>query len=650
MYIYLLSHFMYGQNVQQNDSLKVLLKTIHNDSLRLKANVYGNLIWNYATTRVHTDSARMYTDSLRKFSKKFKYDRGIARSHFYYGVINRFEGNHKKGLEHLEKYVNYFQKTQDSSFVINGLYQIATIQSHIGNYSESLITHYRLLDFYKSKKDKNSVANQLNSIGHILRKVGKINKAIVSYEEAIGIYLETASNKIGLSITYESLGSAYSELKEFEKAETYYLKSLVIEKEENNIDGIASVTENLGNMFYEKGDFKKALLYNLKALRTRENMPSKRNLAICLNKVGKAYVKLGQNKKAEEYNLKSLSIAEQINLKPTLIENYKSLITINKRRNIFKEAFKYQNLLMKAKDSILNKEKTKQILELNTKYETEKKEREITEQKLIITEGERQKNKILFGLVLLGLLLISVFIFFKNKIKYQKTITSQKEVLQTQKITDLQQKNKLLALNSMIEGQEGERLRIAKDLHDSLGGLLSTVKNHFTTIQKEIASLEKLNITKKTNSLIDEACIEVRRISHNMMPHALSISGLKGAVEDLGEQLDQQGYVTTIEIPSDLKNLEETKKVMLYRLVQELISNIRKHAKAKTILIQLLTHQKEISLLIEDDGVGFDYKKAIAKGGLGLKSIDSRVQFLDGTIHWDSEINKGTTVSINIPI
>jgi len=287
---------------------------------------------------------------------------------------------------------------------------------------------------------------------------------------------------------------------------------------------------------------------------------------------------------------------------------------------------------------------------LEVKFDTEKKERKILEQDLTIEKESRQKNQILYGLVALGVLLLVSFVFFQKRLKYQKTISAQKQAIQEKEIVELQQKNKLLALNSMIEGQEAERLRIAKDLHDSLGGLLSTVKAHFTTIQKEIEQLEKLNITEKTNNLIDEACIEVRRISHNMMPHALSISGLQGALEDIGESLREEGFQTTLELKNLPKNIDPTKEVMIYRLVQEIISNIRKHAEAKTILVQLLGYKDELNLIIEDDGKGFDYEAALAKGGLGLKSINSRVQFLDGTIHWDSELEKGTSITINIPL
>ena len=100
--------------------------------------------------------------------------------------------------------------------------------------------------------------------------------------------------------------------------------------------------------------------------------------------------------------------------------------------------------------------------------------------------------------------------------------------IQRQKIAELEQKNKLLALNSMIEGQESERLRIAQDLHDGLGGLLTTVKAHFNAIEREIANIKNMNVYEKTNQLIDEACAEVRRIAHDMVPHSLKMNGLQG--------------------------------------------------------------------------------------------------------------------------
>ena len=168
-------------------------------------------------------------------------------------------------------------------------------------------------------------------------------------------------------------------------------------------------------------------------------------------------------------------------------------------------------------------------------------------------------------------------------------------------------------------------------------------------MQNEVKMIEELNITQKTNELIDEACTEVRRISHNMIPHALTISGVPGAVEDLVETLQMEGFEVELEIKRFPSEIPKAKQSMLYRLIQEIISNIRKHAHAKSILIQIFGIDDGIGLIIEDDGHGFNYKDAIAKDGVGLKSINSRVKFLDGSIDWDTSIGKGTTITINIP-
>jgi two-component system NarL family sensor kinase len=385
-----------------------------------------------------------------------------------------------------------------------------------------------------------------------------------------------------------------------------------------------------------------------RSIRISDSLNSLNSLTFSSIALAKTYEKMGQPYQGVEI-LKKILPKLDTTKKPQLkLYIVAELSRLNAEATNFEEAFTYLREETKLRDSIKSERMQKNIAELEVKFDTEQKERQIAQQDLQLEKEARQKNLIFTGLIALGVLLIMSFFFFRNKLKYQRTIAAQTEAIQKQEIKELQQENKLLALNSMIEGQEAERLRIAKDLHDSLGGLLSTVKAHFTTIQKEIEELEKLNITEKTNSLIDEACIEVRRISHNMMPHALSLSGLKGAVEDIVANLKEEGYKVTLEL-GDLPEMETTREVMVYRLLQEIISNIRKHAESKSVLIQLLAHNGELNLLIEDNGKGFDYNSALEKGGLGLKSINSRVQFLDGQIDWDTQEGQGTSVSIKIP-
>ena len=385
-----------------------------------------------------------------------------------------------------------------------------------------------------------------------------------------------------------------------------------------------------------------------KSIRISDSLNSLNSLTFASIALAKTYEKMGQPYQGVQV-LKNIAPKIDTTNKPQLkLYLVSELSRLNAEAKNFEEAFTYLREETKLRDSIKSERMQQNLAEMEVKFDTEKKERKIAQQDLQLEKEARQKNMIFTGLIALGVLLIMSFFFFRNKLKYQRTIAAQTEAIQQQEIRELQQENKLLALNSMIEGQEAERLRIAKDLHDSLGGLLSTVKAHFTTIQKEIEELEKLNITEKTNSLIDEACLEVRRISHNMMPHALSLSGLKGAVQDIASNLQEEGYLVTLEI-EDLPSMDKTREVMVYRLIQEIVANIRKHAEAKSVLIQVLARKNDLNLLIEDNGKGFNFDQALKKGGIGLKSINSRVQFLDGHIDWDTQEGEGTAVSIKIP-
>lgn len=460
---------------------------------------------------------------------------------------------------------------------------------------------------------------------------------------AIKEYENTPKKRFGLYIIVEH----FSQLdKPIELAKYTEILSELYEDAHPNTPAGHMPIKNI----FEKREDPSNIPQLIEAIRISDSLNSINSQCYSTIALANTYSNMNLPEKAIPYLEKALAKLETVKKPQVKLDVLLKLANIHLESKNYKDAYTYKTMETSLRDSVNSERMLRNIAELEVKFDTEKKERKILEQNLTIEKETREKNQILYLLIGLGILLLLSFIFFQKRLIDQKTIATQKQAIKDQEIKELQQKNKLLALNSMIEGQEAERLRIAKDLHDSLGGLLSTVKAHFTTIQKEIEQLEELNITAKTNSLIDEACIEVRRISHNMMPHALSISGLQGAVEDIAENLRDEGYEATLEVNHVPGKIEATKEVMIYRLVQEIISNIRKHAEAKSILIQILGYKKELNLIIEDDGKGFIYEEAMEKGGLGLKSINSRVQFLDGTISWDTQPDKGTSVTINIPI
>ncbi|KAA5827738.1 tetratricopeptide repeat protein [Algibacter amylolyticus] len=620
----------YSQNIRKNDSLKELLVTINPDSVVLKSKVYGELIWSYASTRIKLDSARMYTDAYKEFATKNNFEKGIALTNFYYGVINRFEGNYKEGIEHLDQFVDYARKNKDSSQICNGLFQISTIQSNMGNYSESLATNYQLLKIYQSKKDKSSVATHLQMIGNLLRKIGKTNEAIAVYHEAIEIEKEL-DDKMGLALNYASLGNTYGERKEYDQSEKYYSKALDFAKESNNLSGITYINENLGNLFFEKGEFKKALPYYLEVLNVRESRPSKGELATSLYTVGKTNVSLGQYEKAEEYLLKSLAIAKEIDSKPILLGVYDHLVKLNHKRNNFKEAFNYQSAHMVIIDSIKGKDRINQMLELNTKYETEKKDSEL---KLLKIEGEKiaQRNQLYLLLALSGLIIAALVGFFGYKNRQQTIkLAKQKKILEL----TLDDKNTLL-----------------KEVHHR-------VKNSFQIVSSLLYLQSENMVDKEAKIAIKEAENRVRSmvLVHQKLYNKEEIVGIdtKEYITDLvkdifdSHQIQNKSISYELDIEPLILDVETTTPMGL--ILNELIINILKHAfKEVTDASKLNIHfskvKDELILKVMDNGKGFEGE--IENTSFGITLMKALSKKLKATLSYTSNYGQGTVVILNI--
>ena len=265
---------------------------------------------------------------------------------------------------------------------------------------------------------------------------------------------------------------------------------------------------------------------------------------------------------------------------------------------------------------------------------------------------ERRNRNLVYFLAGLGLLLILLgflVVFYRQKLRISRLLAKQNEEINQRKIQALEQEKTIHSMDAMIRGQEEERARIANDLHDGLGSLLSTIQMHFNKIQEELNSLQKLNAHLKAFEMLDDACVEVRKISHDMMPGALEKLGLMPALNDLVNNLKSTGKMNVVmQEFGDKQKLDKTQEMMLYRIVQELMNNVSKHAQANELIVQFTWHENMLNLIVEDDGKGFDQDKIEA--GLGLESIQRRVDYLRGKLYVESAVGKGSTFTMDIPI
>ncbi len=502
-----------AQNQYKIDSLKQLINRTSSDSVMAKINAYKNICWEYAVTRSKLDSARFYADSVKILSQKINYQDGIAQSHFYYGVIGRFSGNYYEGLNHLDKYLDYYQKLGDSLKVEAGLFQRGVIHYNLGNYAESLVSYYRILAIYKKRNMQSSIATAWHSIGHIQRKMNKYNDAIESYKKSIKIK-ENFNDKSGVLLCLISLGNTYGEQKKYVLAEEKMLEAHKLSKEINTPYLTASVLESLGNIYQESSSYQKAHYYYKEALNIRKGLPSKKDIAISLNALGVNNISLKKYKKAEEYLLKSLEISKEIDVRPILLKNYKALKELSQTRRNFKEALKYQDAFIIVKDSIFNRDKNKQMVELETKYKVAQKEQEIA---LLTKENQLQEAKsqkeadlrkaLIVGLILLTIIGGLLFYSMRQRLRNQKMLVEKNEEIKRSQYREqlqvLEMKalraqmnphflfNSLNSINTMILSDENDNARKYLSKFSKLVRLmLENSEQSHVSLKDEISMLE----------------------------------------------------------------------------------------------------------------------------------------------------------------
>ncbi|WP_438426020.1 sensor histidine kinase [Aquimarina macrocephali] len=248
---------------------------------------------------------------------------------------------------------------------------------------------------------------------------------------------------------------------------------------------------------------------------------------------------------------------------------------------------------------------------------------------------------IIIGMVVIFLLSLSVIIFF---ILYQRRLLAQQQ--KHQKIESDYQKE---LLKTSIISQEEERSRIAKELHDDVGAMLTTTKLYFGQITPELPPEELIGIAKKMSSFFDDMIQSVRSISQDLRPVVLEKLGLIEAIQSLVQTINDSGKISVHFKNNTIKTIAKSKELNLYRIIQELITNTLKHAEASVIGVELKNEKSSLIILYEDDGKGLEQKNLLHKKGLGLKNIESRLSILSGNIHFLKK-SSGMKVKIAIPV
>ena len=622
----------FGQK-QQADSLLTLLEGAQLEEERAKIRLHLSKVYerlDIAKSKEFAAQALEYNND----SLKSEACNQLGRAYFYLNKLDSASYHFKKSID-LLKSINLEDKAASVGI------SLGAVQLRQGNYKAAINTLLDGAAFFEKSKDSINMAKCYSNVSSAFGELADTEKAILYGEKALQIF--NAKDMVPYKmITLPNLAGHFLKLGDSLKARNYLLEAEGLAKKRNDKFSLARIYNNLGNMYLET-DYRQSEKYLSQALAIRKETKNNDGIGTLYNNLGYLYLQQGNPQKAISFLNNALEFGQGTNESTTL----NNLSDAYKNLGNYKMALEYAGKKTALNDSILKVDSQKAIAEISTKYETEKKEREILDLKNanLETDIKRKQNEnllyVALGLLAIGFIL--AYSWMKNS-KRKRIIAEQQQELESQKVEKLLKEQELIGLDAMIEGQEKERQRIAEDLHDSLGGKLSTLKLFVENIKKVDTELHG-----KIKSILDESYDDVRNISHQKNASAMIDKGLIPAVNIVAGRLKSTEKlnveVANIDLKQNIKNFIE---LQLFRIIQELLTNTLKHAKAKNVNIQFSEENEILNVVYEDDGIG--YNTQTTKSGVGLKNIGSRIQKIGGSFAVDSNPGNGTTVILNVPI
>jgi len=582
-----------------------------------------------------------------------------------------------------------------------GLYfDMAKYNESRRSYDSSLLLYDLLLKSATTpeqiKKYKLGKADGLIGKGLLSAKLYFFQESIQYYLQAIASMddIDGDEKSSRLLILYADIASDYYELEEFDQALKYDRMGLAYVNPEYDIDGyvisnlfvaddfsglsqfdssfaylnkVRPIVNRLnkpnlnvrfyiilGGIYRKKKEWSAALASFQKSKEASEIMKDEFQLLNSIEGMAASYMNLGNLTKARELASMSLQKSTKVNVPLGKVLSLQLLTELEEKSGNIQAAFDYQKQLIQVSDSMKKVKIERQMLETEAKYQNEKKEKEILQlQKDNALQSLSLQKKSAFNYFLIGsvvALLITGFLGYRN-LRHRQQLARQRDELQQQRIRELEKDKQLVAVDALLKGQEEERSRMAKDLHDGLGGMLSGVKLSLGSMKGNIIlSEENTRLFARVLDQLDHSINEMRRVAHNMMPEALVKLGLQQAIQDYCDGLNESNlFRFTIQFHGLENRLQAATEIVIYRVVQELLNNVVKHAGATEILVQVMRHDNNLNITIEDNGKGFDTSRPESKGH-GLSNVRSRVDYLKGQMDIQSVPGKGTSVHIDFTI
>ncbi|MES2690371.1 MAG: sensor histidine kinase [Bacteroidota bacterium] len=581
------------------------------------------------------DAAKKYGFEALASAEKIGFTKGRTKAYIRIGIVYDVASDLDSAIWYYDKALALAIANKDLNAQASALNNKAMVYSNRGLYPKAMVMYLNALRTFERMHDTLGTANALNNIAVLYDDMHKYRQSLVYGWQALNTY-ESIHNRKGMAAAYTNIALAYDNVNT-DSCYKYARLALNIKEELNDKFGLGISYNDMGIFFTGIMKPDSSIYYIQKSLAIKHELNDEFGEASCLINISNAYQQKGDYKKQLECLDKALDIAYTLKSFRLIARAAFGLSSTQRNLGDYQMAYRYLRLHGNYRDSLITEENTKNINELDARYQSEKKDLQLANSSLALKASEatvgRNRAQLTLLIVLLSFVIISSLFVYFIYVNRQKRKAVQNLIEQEQ-----------LRNKAVITAENEERKRIAKDLHDGVGQQLSAVKMNLS------AYSSKNNTTQLTDimNMLDDAVKEVRSVSHSMVPNALLHAGLASAIRDFMNNVALSGKLQVdVQLVGIKDRLDEKKETTLFRIVQECVTNITRHAEAGRLTLQLIHHPEHLTLMIEDDGKGFNVKDS--SGGIGIKNIESRVAYINGTLDIDSQPGRGTTITVEIP-
>lgn len=571
-----------------------------------------------------------------------------------------------------------------------------------GLFNESKKWHLKGIEAAQKYNEKNLFYVHTHGLAQTYTELGDYQNALRLFKQCLE-YKDDAEIILG---SYINIGDLYSRLKDYDNAVTYYKKGKSLCEKSNNYQGKTIILLGLGENYQLQNKYQEALKMFQEALAIADENELNQLAIISRSSIGDCYISQKKYDEAKLIFSEALQKSADFGLLQNQIDIYDELRKIAIKQEDYKNAYLFFEKATHLKDSISKLERIKEINELEIKYKTAQKQKEIKSlkfqneaKKLTLTSQEeaiknmvlreeilnknneytilafqnssnKKRNEIsllkkdqqlkaleinqqkkiklyaISAFLILLIPIIALLFQFHKRFKVQHLLNIKQTEISSQKINSILKEQELELIKASISGQDKERQRISQELHDSIGGNLAAIK-----LQVNHLSPSNFSNIQNISNQLDETYQQVRNLSHTLLPKKFSQNKFLEVLESYLSNISEASKIKISYIPypkKEINELHENIQIEIFKIIQELLTNTIKHAKASEIEIQLNYIENTLNLLFEDNGIGFETENI--SRGIGFINMENRINKLNGTFAIDSKLKRGTIFNIEIQI